>query len=363
MHVNSNLIRYGRAALTSGGLLLAVVLAGCSGMSASKPAASESSPSAEAPAESASPASAAASAAPSASAAAQNSGSLGMIFEVNNSGWQKMLGAPNQKGMVIVMVLPNQAGAKAGLTQGDVVMKMNGVETYNANVTNREIRKLKVGDKVTLDLARKSGSAKVDVTVEPTQQVNLADIFDGMLKTNPSDPIAYFLRGAYADSDVKAAIGDFGKAIDFNGNFVSAYVERGTRLQASDPKAAMNDFDKAASLDPNYEPLYVNRSVLYSAQKTYDKAMQDDQKAVQLDSTDPAAYANLGIGYVNMGKPADALNAENQALQQDPQFGPALLYRGLLQRDAARSDLQNAAKLVRDPGLRSVAESALQKMS
>jgi Tfp pilus assembly protein PilF len=348
---------------------LALTLAACGSGS---PATSASG-SARGAAPSASPSSspggtAAASAAASGSASASPSasggnGQLGMIFEVNNAGWQKILSSPNKKGMVVVLVLPNQPGAKAGINEGDVISKINGVDTTNANTANREIRKLKVGDKVGFDLERKAGAAKVDVTVEASQQLNLPSVLQDRVTKTPNDARSVFLRAAYGQKDAKAALDDYNKAIQIAPDFVSAYVERGTLQQAGSPDAAMKDFDKAASLDPNYEPLYVNRSVLYSSMKNYDKALQDDQKAVQLDASDPAAYANLGIGFVNAGDPVKALAAENDALQRDPQFGPALLYRGLLQRDAAKADLENATRLVRDPKLRSVAESALQKMS
>src|SRR5581483_4152501 len=232
-----------------------------------------------------------------------------------------------------------------------------------ANAANVAIRKLKVGDKVSLDITRKSGPAKVDLTVEPASDTSLPQLLGDNVKKNGNDPRAYFLRGAYGDSDAKSAVDDYTKALQLNGDFVSAYVERGTLTQTSNPDQSMKDFDKAASIDPNYEPLYVNRSVLYSSQKNYDKALEDDKKAVELDPTDPAAYANLGIGYVNKGDPVQALNAENQALEKDPLYGPALLYRGLLQRDAAKADLQKAAQLIKDPNQRAIAQSALQKMS
>ncbi len=293
----------------------------------------------------------------------QQNGQLGMIFEVNNIGWQKVMNIPAKRGMTVVLVVPNQPGAKAGVVEGDVVTKMNGVDVFNANVANREIRKLKVGDKVSLDLERKAGPAKVDLTVEPMQKLDLAAMLNDMLKKDPNNAKTYFLRAAYTASDAKAAITDYNKAIELKPDFVSAYVQRGTLLQSVDQDRAMKDFDKAISLDPSYQPAYVNRSVLLASQKSYDKALQDDKKAVELDPTDPAAYTNLGIGYINQGDRAQAMAAEDKALQLDPLFGPALLYRGLMYRDASKADLENAARLVKDERLRATAEAALKKVS
>ncbi|MDE3077437.1 MAG: PDZ domain-containing protein, partial [Chloroflexota bacterium] len=156
----------------------AALLASCSAGAASPPSAQPSAASG----------SAAASAKPSASPSASSSpsGQLGMIFEVNNVGWQDVLKTPAKRGMAIVVVLPNQPGAKAGLVEGDVVTKMNGVDLFNANVANREIRKLKVGQKVSLDVERKNGPAKVDLTVDPAQKIDLAGILNDLVKTDPT---------------------------------------------------------------------------------------------------------------------------------------------------------------------------------
>ena len=349
-----------RVAFGAGLTILAVALAACGGGNAAP-----SSVPASAPASAASAPATKGSARASASASATSNakkGQLGMVFEVNNSGWQKILGSAPAKGMVVVMVIPNGPGAKAGIKNGDVVTKMNGVSTTNANMTNLQISKLKVGDKVALDIQRTAGPAKADVQVEAVKTLNLPKLLDQQIQAAPNDPRGYFLRGAYADKTASAGLADYTKAIQLDDAFVSAYVQRGTLEEKSNPKQAMTDFNKAASLDPNYEPLYVNRSVLLSSQKKYAQALQDDKKAVQLDPSDPAAYANLGIGYVNTGNPAQALAAENNALKRDAQFGPALLYRGLLQRDAAKADLQQAVKDLQDPSLKAVAQSALQKM-
>jgi membrane-associated protease RseP (regulator of RpoE activity) len=258
---------------SAGLALVALLLAACSGSSQSaapsEPAGTAASTGASAAAvaasTSASPA-ASGSASASASASAGN-GQLGMIFEVNNSGWQKLLGAPAKKGMVVVFVVPNQPGAKAGIQVGDVVTNINNVPTMNANAANLQIRKLKVDDKVPLTVERKSGTAKVDLTVGAAQQFNLPQMLDDQVKKNDKDARAYFLRGAYGQTDVKARGDDYTKAIQLSPDLVSAFVERGTLAQKSNPDQAMKDFNQAATLDPSYEPLYVNRSVLFAAQK------------------------------------------------------------------------------------------------
>lgn len=364
-----------RAALLAGSLLLVTALSACSLRTGSssppvgQPEASSSvSQSASSSAVSSAIGSAAVSGSASSSASssaaqARENGQLGLIFEVNNLGWQKVINSTNKRGMVVVMIIPNQPAAKAGLVEGDVVTKLNGVDIWNANTTNREIRKLKVGDKVSLDVERKNGPAKVDLTVEKATQLDLPGMLNDLVKKDANNARAYFLRAAYGTKDAKQAVADYSKAIDLKGDFVSAYVQRGTLMERAEADKAMKDFDKAISLDPAYEPAYVNRSVLFSTQKAYDKALADSKKAVELDPTDPAAYTNLGIGYINTGDRAQAMAAEEKALQADPQFGPALFYRGLMYRDASRVDLENAVRYLRDDNLRATAQAILQKMA
>ena len=362
-----------------GSMLLGAALAACSGPTPAAPSASPpSAPTSSSPAAAASPArtstSASASASPAASqpaaasSGASGGGQLGMIFEVNNRGWQSITGSPAVPGMVVALVIPGQPGAKAGLIQGDVITTMNGIATRNANIANRVIRGLKVGDTVTLSVARQrsmasSGLAKVDVTVGAPRKVDLVALLNELISQRATDPSAYFLRGAYSGESAASQAADFSKAIRLNANFVSAYVERATLEEHSASTQSFKDFQKALGLDAGYEPAYVNRGVLYASQKDYTHALQDYAKAVSLDPSDPAAYANLGIATVAKGNFQQAMKDENQAIRLDPQFGPALLYRGLLHQEEAVVDFRNASRFATDTTVKTTANSELQKIS
>lgn len=349
--------------------VVALVACGRGGVAQSvEPAvpASSSAPGAEsAPAPSAAAASGQASPSASASADARQNGQLGVILEINNVGWQTVLKAPQQRGMVVAMVIPNQPGAKAGLVEGDVIMKMNGVDLLNANVANLQITKLKVGDKVNLDVARKNSNNKdkVDLVVDPAQQLDLLNMLTDLVNQDTNNPRGYFLRAAYGDKDLASAQRDYEKTIQLEPKFASAYVQLGTLLQTSDPAKALQNLGKAIQIDASYEPAYVNRGVLESSQKAYDKAKADDLKAVELDPTDPSAMTNLGLAYLNTGDPAKAMESENKALQIDPTFGPALLYRGLMLQDQSRVDLLKATQTLRDEKLRILAQQALVRVT
>ncbi|MGH2469995.1 MAG: tetratricopeptide repeat protein, partial [Chloroflexota bacterium] len=320
------------------------------------------------------PASASASASPAASppTAASNGasggGQLGMIFEVNNRGWQSITGSPAVPGMAVALVLPGQPGARAGLVQGDVVTSINGIAIHNANIANRVIRGLTVGNTATLTVDRQDGMAsrgmaQVDVTAGPARKVDMVALLNGLVSQRSTDPSAYFLRGAYSGETAASQAADFGKAIQLNPNFVSAYVERATLEEHNAVAASFRDFQKALSLDAGYEPAYVNRGVLYASQKDYAHALQDYAKAVSLDPSDPSAYANLGIASVANGNFQQAMKDENQAIQLDPQFGPALLYRGLLHQEEAVVDFRNASRFATDAKVKTTADSELQKIS
>jgi S1-C subfamily serine protease len=59
-----------------------------------------------------------------------------------------------QKGVKIIKVLDGTAAAKAGLKDGDVIKIFNGVEVNDFQTLAEEIRKLSVGDKILVAVAR-----------------------------------------------------------------------------------------------------------------------------------------------------------------------------------------------------------------
>jgi tetratricopeptide (TPR) repeat protein len=69
----------------------------------------------------------------------------------------------------------------------------------------------------------------------------------------------------------------------------------------------MADFNQAIRLDPGYAPAYNNRSLVYKAQRQYDKAIADCDKAIQLRPNYMEGYRNRGMMYFIVHEPRKAL--------------------------------------------------------
>ena len=59
-------------------------------------------------------------------------------------------------------------------------------------------------------------------------------------------------------------------------------------------------------------------------------SVAQDLEALRLDPTNAEAHADLGWVLFQAGKPDDALRAEEQALQADPQYAEAMYFQGVI---------------------------------
>jgi tetratricopeptide (TPR) repeat protein len=85
-----------------------------------------------------------------------------------------------------------------------------------------------------------------------TSQSNIASLSE-TIKSHPSDPQAYNMRGAVL-------------------------------AQAGKTDEALADFNKAISLDANYGQAYANRGLVHRQTRHFDQAMADYERALSLDA-------------------------------------------------------------------------------
>jgi tetratricopeptide (TPR) repeat protein len=112
---------------------------------------------------------------------------------------------------------------------------------------------------------------------------------DAAIAKRPGDAVAHYYRGrAYAAAGrFDLAMGDFTRAIELNGNFAAAYLNRGyvyARLAkdgASDK--AIEDFSEALRVDPGCVPAYASRAWQYNRKQEYDAAILDCARALAID--------------------------------------------------------------------------------
>jgi tetratricopeptide (TPR) repeat protein/S1-C subfamily serine protease len=154
----------------------------------------------------------------------------------------------------------------------------------------------------------------------------------------PPQPTAddFFLQGidrAIADN-LQGAIADFDKAISFNHNYVSAYLNRGAaRADLGDTQGAIADYDKAISLNPNYALAYLNRGVARSKLGAKRGAIADYDKAISLNPNDALSYNNRGVARSELGDKKGAIADYDKAISLNPNYATAYNNRGIVRAD------------------------------
>lgn len=117
------------------------------------------------------------------------------------------------------------------------------------------------------------------------------------------------------------------------------------------PDSALKYFDRAINLSPNYPESYVLKGmVLARYYQQFDQAILNIQQGINLGSTDPGAYDNLGITYAAMGQPQMAIQTFEKGIEIYPNAANLYLnlgvtYRNLGDMDAANRNFQKAQQL------------------
>jgi len=102
-------------------------------------------------------------------------GYIGVTFAALDADQAEKLGTKEINGLYVTGVLPGGAAATAGIKEGDIIKKVEGVEIYDSPDLQEKIGRMRPGDKVNLTLLRADGSAKnLSVILKPETNVSLA---------------------------------------------------------------------------------------------------------------------------------------------------------------------------------------------
>jgi tetratricopeptide (TPR) repeat protein len=86
--------------------------------------------------------------------------------------------------------------------------------------------------------------------------------------------------------------------------------------------------DQALLLNTNLGLAWINRSGLQLLQEKFAEALRSAQRAIELAPVDARAWANYGVALFNFNRLAEALDAFDQSLEQDPHQLFALQMKG-----------------------------------
>ncbi len=102
-------------------------------------------------------------------------GYIGVNFVALDAETAEKLNIKDINGLYVNDVSPNGAAAAAGIKEGDIIKKVEGVEIYDSPDLQEKIGRLRPGDKVSLAVLKTDGAIKnVVITLKPESSVSLA---------------------------------------------------------------------------------------------------------------------------------------------------------------------------------------------
>jgi len=129
------------------------------------------------------------------------------------------------------------------------------------------------------------------------------------------------------------------------------YYNRGLAFRGKgDYDRAIQNYDKAIGINSEAADAYNSRGDAYYGKGDYGQAIRDYDEAIRINPEDANAYNNRCWTYGLMHRPDEALRDCNQSLRLRPDNAPTLDSRALIywsrgDEDKARDDLEHASKI------------------
>jgi tetratricopeptide (TPR) repeat protein len=157
------------------------------------------------------------------------------------------------------------------------------------------------------------------------------DFFSTIIRQNPQDAAAYFVRGNILSEqgEFAKAIADFNKTIALDPKEGAAYNSRGYAWRhLGEPDKAIADFNQALQINPKDTWALNNRGITWQDKGEYDKAIADYDQLLRLDDKHCWAYHNRGNAWSAKKDFPKAIADYDQAIQLDPRDGDLYGNRG-----------------------------------
>lgn len=196
--------------------------------------------------------------------------------------------------------------------------------------------------------------------------------FARYIKMNPSDPVAYVVRGdSYDDrGQSEKTIEDYSKSIELEPTLAEAYDKRGVAYaELGDLEKSIKDFNKAIELYPENAKYYFNRSITHDKSGNVDKTIDDCTKAIELNENYAEAIYNRGMAYSEKGEYDKAIADYDKAIKLQPAFivdiyfNRGIAYQAQGQYKKALEDLKRVRKNISEPEDIEVVEQKIRELT
>jgi tetratricopeptide (TPR) repeat protein len=143
------------------------------------------------------------------------------------------------------------------------------------------------------------------------QEKEALAMVESKIKSNPEESLYYYLNGLLLTLKQKynKALEYFDKALALNpgDNAANCYMNRGMAyLGVEENERARDDLNEAISLDTTNLVAFLSRGRAFYNLRNYEEAIQDFTRVVTLSPTNDAAFYNLGMAYYRLENKASA---------------------------------------------------------
>ena len=155
-------------------------------------------------------------------------------------------------------------------------------------------------------------------------------LYSKAIEYNPNFMDAYINRGLVNNelNDYESSLEDYNRAIELDSKCALAYSNRGyTKYKMQDFKGALEDYNKAILLNPK-----LNIAINNKAKLLMEVCMEDDKDFSE------KYYLSIGIQETNRGNFEEALKNFDEALKYNPQKDLVHFYKGVVYQSMGKTD-------------------------
>lgn len=145
-------------------------------------------------------------------------------------------------------------------------------------------------------------------------------LLSAVIRKGDNSPQAYKLRGKAFDriGNSGRAVKDFSRYIQLNPSDPEGYILRGdARTFSHDYEQALDDYNKALKLSPSSAEAYLGRGLAHAGMSRYQEAVKDYQWVLTKNPRNPEALINMGRACMLSGRPIEAMNYLERALETE----------------------------------------------
>lgn len=160
--------------------------------------------------------------------------------------------------------------------------------------------------------------------------VDKKNLYSKAIEYNPNFMDAYINRGLVNNelTDYESSLRDYNKAIELDSKCALAYSNRGyTKYKMQDYKGALEDYNKAILLNPK-----LNIAIDNKAKLLMEVCLEDDKEFSE------KYYLSIGIQETNLGNFPEALSNFDEALKYNPKNDLIHFYKGVVYQNLRKNE-------------------------